>query len=348
MDDSQVIFRKITYPSVDSNRYFISSNGKYVYDTLHNRFMKLYDRKGYLACTLDRVHYSIHRLVAYEYCFKNRNLTLQIDHKDGNKLNNDYTNLEWVTASENTRRAHASGLYNTRGENSSTNKYPEEFIHDICKMFVSGMTNIEIFKKITNKRTVDSCNKDDLSLYSLIFRLRKKQIWPDVVSKYIYDTNIRSLHNTFPGKSNSKYTEDQIRKICKLYISGNSVNEIFHNLYPSVEGISETEETYRKNIIRNIINGKIWRNISVEYFDTPNTPKHHNSYDIDIRYLTKLLESETPRNMILKEFGVKFNGTKDDQLLKRAINRRIDNFNKIKLIDESEDIVLSKKDIVNL
>ena len=44
--------------------------------------------------------YSIHRLVGLHFIDNPENKP-QINHKDNNGLNNDYTNLEWVTHSEN-------------------------------------------------------------------------------------------------------------------------------------------------------------------------------------------------------------------------------------------------------
>lgn len=51
----------------------------------------------------------IHRLVAETY-IKNTENKPQINHKDGNKLNNHFTNLEWVTQSENVKHAYNIGL----------------------------------------------------------------------------------------------------------------------------------------------------------------------------------------------------------------------------------------------
>jgi hypothetical protein len=59
---------------------------------------------GYLKTMIKRKKKSIHRLVlsAFEPC---PDPSLEVNHKDGNKLNNAITNLEWVTRTENLRHA---------------------------------------------------------------------------------------------------------------------------------------------------------------------------------------------------------------------------------------------------
>jgi len=52
-----------------------------------------------------------HVLVAKAFLGKPYSLRrLEVNHKDGNKLNNRVENLEWVTRSENLRHAYATGL----------------------------------------------------------------------------------------------------------------------------------------------------------------------------------------------------------------------------------------------
>lgn len=54
-------------------------------------------------------HCKIHRLVAKHFVDGYKE-GLVVNHKDGNKQNNVYTNLEWVTPSENNRHAFRLGL----------------------------------------------------------------------------------------------------------------------------------------------------------------------------------------------------------------------------------------------
>lgn len=67
-------------------------------------------------------------------CFapKEKSAELQVNHKDGNKLNNALNNLEWCTNQENRIHACKFGLAaRLCGEDNPSSKFTEEQVLDI-------------------------------------------------------------------------------------------------------------------------------------------------------------------------------------------------------------------------
>jgi len=95
-----------------NGRYFISSNGQI--KNKYGEILKPWIRNGYYTIGLmvnkKRTNYYVHRLVA-EYFLSNpdkqRNF---VNHLDGDKLNNNVSNLEWCTRQENAQHAYETGL----------------------------------------------------------------------------------------------------------------------------------------------------------------------------------------------------------------------------------------------
>ena len=63
--------------------------------------------RGYWLISLNGTNMLAHRLIMEAFYGKS---SLTVDHLDGNKLNNSLDNLEYVTLSENVKRAYDSGL----------------------------------------------------------------------------------------------------------------------------------------------------------------------------------------------------------------------------------------------
>ena len=90
------------------NRYDVTSWGR-VYDKKLGRFLIPEEtKKGYLRVNLfddaGKHHMRVHRLVANAF-IENPDGKPQVNHVDGNKQNNSFTNLEWATNDENREAA---------------------------------------------------------------------------------------------------------------------------------------------------------------------------------------------------------------------------------------------------
>lgn len=109
---------------------------------LKGKIMKLSEAKGrevdgskYLLVNLRREGknkvYQVHRLVAEAFLENKDDLPI-VNHKDGNKSNNNVNNLEWCTYSHNNKHALENNLRKPRGRNiiqlTLDNKIINEFI----------------------------------------------------------------------------------------------------------------------------------------------------------------------------------------------------------------------------
>lgn len=109
---SDIMYRKL--PSLDF-KYEINENGE-IRNIKSKKMLKLrINRTGYLTMGYNdkkrghSVPKEIHRLVAEAFLINVNNLPV-INHKDGDKLNNNVSNLEWCTYSQNSKHAYLSGL----------------------------------------------------------------------------------------------------------------------------------------------------------------------------------------------------------------------------------------------
>ena len=80
--------------------------------------------KGYLRVHIAGKMYFVHRLVAEKYV-PNPDGKPQVNHKDGNKLNNNADNLEWVTNQENRNHAINNDLH-LKGEKCPWSKLTQK------------------------------------------------------------------------------------------------------------------------------------------------------------------------------------------------------------------------------
>lgn len=99
----------------------------------------------------------VHRLVAKAFIPNPENKP-QVNHKDGNKLNNHINNLEWVTIKENMRHAAINGL-KAKGEKNGNSKLTRKDVIEIKKMLKKGILQREIAEIYNVDRTAISLIK---------------------------------------------------------------------------------------------------------------------------------------------------------------------------------------------
>jgi len=145
------------------------------YSQYKERILKLSNNnsKKYWRLTIDYLDNiskaeSIHRLVALNF-IENPNNLPQVNHKDGNKDNNNVDNLEWCTNLYNMQHAIRTGLRDNfllslQGEKSNFNKYSEETLMKIPKLIEEGNS----YKKIGEILNIPP---------TLISEIKSKRAW---------------------------------------------------------------------------------------------------------------------------------------------------------------------------
>ena len=147
--------------------------------------------------------YAVHRLVANAFIPNPLNLP-QVNHKDGNKSNNNVDNLEWCTAKENTYHAVVTGLLKSGDKSHRTVIHKSELI-EVYGLSKLGLTHKQIAKMFNVEK----------STISAIFRSKRylkdyvKEDFERKVSDFVKDNKGRYIrcdkrtinHNGFPWRS---------------------------------------------------------------------------------------------------------------------------------------------------
>lgn len=200
----------IMHNNIESN-YIITKNGS-IYNIYTEYELKPFITNGYKTVNIQfgkRGYYKtklIHRLIGQAFIPNLENKPL-INHKDGNKLNNDISNLEWATYSENNKHAYDTGLKvakGTNGEKCNLTTHSEKEAILVCELLQSGMSMKDISKEYNLG-------------YDFIVKIRRGLTW-----KYI------SKNYTFPDLSRYSmiFNTHEIGKMNILFEKGLSVRDV--------------------------------------------------------------------------------------------------------------------------
>lgn len=137
------------YCKMYKNKYVVFENGIIV--NIYGKEMKgCIDHCGYREIIINGKLERVHRIIAT--CFiENQKKLPCVNHKDGNKLNNNVSNLEWCTYSENTLHAYKAGLEKkSLGENHHAHILTEEKVKFIKAHYRSKSYNAKKLAEMLN------------------------------------------------------------------------------------------------------------------------------------------------------------------------------------------------------
>mgnify|MGYP003125697829 FL=1 len=136
-----------------NNQYSVTDTG--IVYSLKGKKKKLIGKitkSGYREVVLNhkgkKKYLLVHRLVATLF-IENTNNSKTVNHKDGNKLNNSASNLEWLTCQENLKHARDNGLLKTK----ITKEIAEKIYNDtgsirfLAKKYNIGKTQVGYIKQ---------------------------------------------------------------------------------------------------------------------------------------------------------------------------------------------------------
>lgn len=150
--------------------YYVTDDGRVWSERTQKYLSPQYDKNGYvkvqMRSTDNKSHrYSVHRLVLENFKPVQGMEKLQVNHKDGNKLNNNLNNLEWTTCEENITHAIQNNLRAT--VNGASKLTPEQVI-EIFRRAWNGETNIKLGKEF-------NVHPDQIG------RIKNKKSWKNIL-----------------------------------------------------------------------------------------------------------------------------------------------------------------------
>ena len=179
----------VIHNRVMPNRYIVSSHGEIVslYDRFNNQRKRTMSchmtRNGYPQLSLLDIygkvkHFRPHTIIAYSFYDGDAHIGEDVNHIDGDKLNNHYSNLEYVTRSSNIIHAKNLGLNKTIGETHPNSIMTEENVKYICELLIKTNGSIKDTTRLYNE------SRPDHILNSTIEHIKYKDTWRHVSDNY--------------------------------------------------------------------------------------------------------------------------------------------------------------------
>lgn len=259
----------IFYDGTVSDKYYISNLGR-IYSISVKRFLTPYqDKEGHYRQTLvypdgRTIFTGVHKIELMSFYPISRPDIFMPNHKDGIKTNNDISNLEWTTASQNTRHAYKNGLYSGFCENNSRSYISNKLVETICGYLERGYRTCDILNELNYK---DRPERDKMG--AIINNIKYGKAYMNISSKY----DIVGLNGR------REYSEEFIFLVCQFLADGNIYN--YDDIAEFLQ-IPYNDRKLFKNMIEGIFKGrcgKLGRDFFGDKLRKPKgVPKEHPNY----------------------------------------------------------------------
>lgn len=227
--------------------YYMISNCGNVYHKALGRLVSLgISTSGYwcypFATDHGAVTTQIHRLEMVIFNYIPGCEYLDVNHKNGNKLDNHLYNMEWMTRQENIIHSYRIGLH-VLGEDSPLAKITNDDAIKICELLQLGYGPKEISEMIGIRREI-------------IQSIKNRDTWTHISCNYI-----------FPEQRKSKsFSDEDVNAMCKFF-SSNDIGNLTIKDYCKIALVDIGLETTNKNVdsARKIYTRTHYTRISKDY-----------------------------------------------------------------------------------
>lgn len=227
------------------NCYAISKTGK-LYNIRLKKIVYPHIVNGYYRIHLkndqnDFCNMAIHRLVAYTY-IPNPNNVSDVNHKDGNTLNNHVDNLEWCTRKQNNQHAQKMGLVNSNSHKKKVIQYSyDENGKEVIIAIYDSVNDAATAMKVSRHAIIRTCKGKNHSCreYKFKYEFDDRVVKDPVEHRKIYEFPNIPYEVSITGRIYStrvkKYLEPVINRNGNDYVTlpapnGSKVNRYISRL----------------------------------------------------------------------------------------------------------------------
>lgn len=276
------MFRKIPIKDIELY-YTILENGNIIDNETHEYVKYHINHDGYYAVYFKHLKSSflVHRIIISKFIPNEFDIELLVNHKDLNKLNNNITNLEWVTSKEN--MIHYVNNINRPIKHKHNLLSDDDIIGCYCD-FLNGMKTCDIIEKYNiSKATAISIkykrryqdilsglpdikkqNSNTLLTDDIILKIKydvENNVKPiDIANKY--NISVQTVRDFKNGKIFKEYSTTG-----KKFLGGEKLteNDVVYILNHKDVDVLILANKYNITIqtIKNIWNRKTWKHIKV-------------------------------------------------------------------------------------